>query len=87
MSIRHPIPPEYDLRKIVRLESTLCGRMSTTRLLAIAITTAAIIAAATTTSLSAATPAFATKNCDVTLTVCSGGSGCGRNGCTAGTKS
>jgi hypothetical protein len=46
------------------------------------ITTAAIIAAVTTTSLSAATPAFAKRNCDVTNTVCSGGSGCGRTATT-----
>jgi hypothetical protein len=60
-------------------------RMSTTRPLAIVITIAAIITAATTiTSLSAATPAFAKRNCNADQTVCTGGSGCGTAGCQGG---
>ena len=61
-------------------------RKTSTKLLVIVITTAAIIAAATTTSLSAATPAFAKLNCNEDNTICSGGSGCGRAGCTGGTS-
>jgi hypothetical protein len=61
--------------------------MQKTKLLVIAITTAAIIAAVTTTSLSAATPAFAKRNCNEDGTICSGGSGCGVTGCTGGTSS
>ena len=52
--------------------------MEKTKLLVIVITTAAIIAAATTASLSAATPAFAPRNCNEAFTICTGGSGCGR---------
>jgi outer membrane lipoprotein SlyB len=47
------------------------------RLLVIVIITAAIIAG-TTTSLSAATSAFAMRNCNEEGTICTGGSGCGR---------
>jgi hypothetical protein len=61
-------------------------RKASTKLLVIVITTAAIIAMAATTGLSAATPAFAKKNCNEEFTVCTGGSGCGRNGCPAGTS-
>jgi hypothetical protein len=61
-------------------------RCKKTKLLVIAITTAAIIAAVTTTSLSAATPAFAKRNCNEDNTLCSGGSGCGTAGCTGGTS-
>jgi hypothetical protein len=61
--------------------------MQKTKLLVIVITTTAIIAAATiTTSLSAAKPAFAKRNCNETENTCSGGSGCGFAGCTAGTS-
>jgi hypothetical protein len=58
--------------------------MEKTKLLVIAITDAAIIAAATTSSLSAATPAFAKRNCNEDLTICTGGSGCGTAGCQGG---
>ena len=57
-----------------------------TKLLVIVITTAAIVAAAKTTSLSAATPAFAKRNCNTDQTVCTGGSGCGTAGCQGGTS-
>jgi hypothetical protein len=53
-------------------------RKTNTKLLAISITTAAIIAAVTTTSLSAATPAFAKRNCTDIPTggfTCTGGVG------------
>jgi hypothetical protein len=59
---------------------------TSTKLLVIAITTAAIIAAVTTTSLSAATPAFAKRNCNEDSTICSGGSGCDVAGCQADTR-
>ena len=61
--------------------------MQKTKLLVIVITTTAIIAAATiTTSLSAAKPAFAKRNCNEDLSICSGGSGCGAAGCQADTR-
>ena len=50
-------------------------KKTSTKLLAISITTAAIIAAVTTTSLSAATPAFAKLNCNEDNSICSGGAG------------
>jgi hypothetical protein len=59
---------------------------TSTKFLAVAVTTAAIVTMATTTSLSAATPAFAKRNCNETLTLCSGGSGCGTAGCQGGTS-
>jgi hypothetical protein len=59
-------------------------RKTNTKLLAIAITTAAIIAAVTT--VSAASPAFAKRNCNEDNSLCSGDSGCGATGCTGGTS-
>ena len=60
--------------------------MQKTKFSLIVITTTAIIAAATTTSLSAATPAFAKRNCNEDNTICTGGSGCGTAGCQGGTS-
>jgi hypothetical protein len=61
-------------------------KKTSTKLLVIVITTVAIAAMATTTSLSAATPAFAKRNCNEDNTICSGGSGCGTAGCQGGTS-
>jgi hypothetical protein len=60
-------------------------KTTSTKLLVV-ITATAIIAAATTTSLSAASPAFAKRNCNEDNTICSGGSGCGTAGCQGGTS-
>jgi lactam utilization protein B len=61
----------------------LAIQKTSTKLLVIVITAAAIVTMATTTSLSAATPAFARRNCNEDNTICSGDSGCGVAGCQA----
>jgi hypothetical protein len=64
----------------------LAVQKTSTELLTVVITITAIITMATTTSLSAASPAFAKKNCNEDNTICSGGSGCDPAGCQGGTS-